>query len=100
MREARAVVNDTPKIHLKDPSENNNAICFESAELRIPLHLSGIFSYFPCRAPTLVDLTNTEDDRTLLATPDGRWDSHSDHYAQNKEFMLDFSGNMIPPNHR
>ena len=100
MREAGAVVNDTAKIHIKDPTERDHAICFDIAELRIPLCLSGVFSYFPCRQPTLMDLTNAEDDRILLATPDGRWDPHSDHYAQNEEQLLDFAGQMVPPEQR
>jgi hypothetical protein len=69
-------------------------ICFELAELRIPLYLSVIFWYFSCRAPTLVDLTNAED-CTLLAIPDGQWDLHSDHHSQNEDDMLDFAGHMI-----
>jgi hypothetical protein len=100
MREAGAVVNDTAKIHLKEPTERDHAICFDIAELRIPLCLSGIFSYFPCRTPTIADLTNAEDDRILLATPDGQWDPHSDHFAQNEEQLLDFAGQMVPPNRR
>jgi hypothetical protein len=100
MREAGAMVNDTAKIHIKDPTERDHAICFDIAELRIPLCLDGIFSYFPCRSPTPSDLTNVDDDRILLATPDGPWNPHSDHYAQNEEQLLDFAGQMVPPNQR
>jgi hypothetical protein len=90
MRETGAVVTDTAKIH---------ATCFDLAELRIPLCLSGIFSYFQCRTPTTVDLTNAEDDRILLATPDGQWDHHSDHHAKNEvQLLLDFAGQMVPSN--
>jgi hypothetical protein len=53
MREAGAVVNDKAKIHTTAPTERDHAICFERAELRIPLSLSGIFSYFTCRAQHL-----------------------------------------------
>jgi hypothetical protein len=100
MREAGAVVNDTAKIHIKKPTTRDHAICFDLVELQIPLCLSGIFSYFPCRTPTLTELTNAEDGCILLATPDGPWDPHSDHYAQNEEHMLDFAGQMVPENQR
>jgi hypothetical protein len=100
MREAGAVVNDTAKIHIKEPTERDHAICFELAELQIPLSLNGIFSYFPCRAPTPLDLNNADEDRVLHATPDGPWNPHSDHYAQNEEQLLDFAGQMVPPDQR
>jgi hypothetical protein len=100
MREAGITVNDTAKIHLKEPTEKDHSICFETAGLRIPLHLWGIFSYFNCRAPTLQELQEGDDDRILLATPDGPWDPHSDLYAQNEELMLNFDGQMIPSNKR
>jgi hypothetical protein len=97
MREAGAVVNDKAKIHTKEPTTRDHGICFDLVELQIPLCLSGIFLYFPCQTPTMEELTNAGDGRILLATPDGPWDPHSDHYVQNEEHMLDFAaGQMIP----
>ena len=41
--EAGLVVNDTPKIHIDDPSVEFNSIFDVETRLRIPLRLSGIF---------------------------------------------------------
>ena len=47
MREGGVTVNDVPKIHVENPSVENHSIAFpDEADLRIPLYLSGIFSFF------------------------------------------------------
>ena len=52
MREAGIVVNDTPKIHMKNPTIEDRSIYFEETSFRIPMALWGTFSYFSTRAPT------------------------------------------------
>ena len=99
MREANIVVNDTPKIQVATPTENDHSIYFPDARVRIPLSLWGVFSYFPTRRPTIEELRDSED--ILLLTPEGRsWDPHSDVYARNEENMLDWEGNMVEPKSR
>ena len=44
--ESGLVVNDTPKIHIDDPSVENDSIFDVETRLRIPLWVSGIFSVF------------------------------------------------------
>jgi hypothetical protein len=51
MRETGIIVNDTPKIYLKDLTVEDHTILFDDSNFRIPLSLWGIFSYFPTRAP-------------------------------------------------
>jgi len=52
MREGGVVVNDIPKIHVKDPTVEDHSITFpDEPDLLIPLQLSGIFSYFYTRRP-------------------------------------------------
>ena len=70
MREAGLVVNDTPKIHVADPGVDNHSIYFLELKYRIPLSLSGIFSYFLSSKPTLSDLNNAEEEFLLVLTPD------------------------------
>ena len=55
MREAGLIVRETPKIHLDSPTSDDHAIII-GENLRIPLYLSGTFSYFNTRKPTLEDL--------------------------------------------
>jgi len=73
MREAGITVNDIPKIHANDPESKDHSIAFPDTDLRIPLQLWGIFSFFHSRIPTSDEIK---------------------HYALNKESMLDYEGNM------
>jgi hypothetical protein len=93
MREAGILVNDTPKIQLKDPTVDDHTILFEETNFRIPLSLWGIFSYFPTRAPTNDQIESCDD--VYLLTPNGTWNPHSDAYARNEENMLDWEGEMV-----
>ena len=99
LREAGVEVNDVPKIQVMDPTEKDHAMWFPEAQVRIPLSLWGIFSYFPSRKPTVTELQETED--ILVLTPEGqKWDPHDDSYARNEESMLDWEGNMVAPKDR
>ncbi len=98
MREAGIEVNDTPKIHAKDPSVVDHSIFFKTNALRIPLSLWGIFSYFPSRIPTDEELDSCDK---IMFTPDSPdWNPHSDVYARNEENHLDWRGEMVEPQHR
>ena len=97
MREAGLTVNDIPKIQLDDPSVEDHAITFPDTDLRIPLSLWGVFSYFPTSKPTTDDLNNPENVHSLTPT---NWNPHSDVWARNEESMLDWEGNMRAPKDR
>ena len=47
MREAGINVNDTSKIHVKNPGKSDHSIDFPETNFRIPLSLHGTFSYLP-----------------------------------------------------
>ncbi len=98
MREAGIVVNDTPKIHMNDPTVEDHSIYFEETNFRIPMALWGTFSYFPTRAPTNDELDACDD--VYLLTPNGIWNPHSDSYSKNEEMMTDWEGNMVEKQHR
>ena len=49
MREKGIIVNECAKIHCGDPTREDHAIIFKGYDLRIPLQLHGIFSYFVTR---------------------------------------------------
>jgi hypothetical protein len=92
MREVGLQVRDTPKIHVKDPMEDDHAIvCYETG-LRIPLSLWGVFSYFPTSKPTVDEANDSEN--IYLLTPTN-WDPHCDSFARNEEQMLDWEGNVV-----
>lgn len=99
MREAGIVVNDTPKIHVPCPSIHDHSIYFADVDIRIPLSLWGVFSYFNTRMPTLDELNGC--DQVLTLTPiSNTWDPHNSTYAHNEANMLDWEGNLIAPKDR
>jgi hypothetical protein len=97
MREAGIIVNDVPKIHVNNPTEEHHAILSQETGLQIPLSLWGTSSYFPTTKPTKDQLKEPPD--VYLITP-GRWDPHNDAYAFNEEAILDWEGNMVEKKHR
>ena len=46
LRESGLILNDTPKIHCKDPSVEDHSLFDEETGLRIPFTLNGTFSIF------------------------------------------------------
>ena len=53
LQEAGLIVNDTPKIHVKDPSVEDHTSFFPNYDVRIPLSLNGILSCFPSSKPSI-----------------------------------------------
>ena len=92
IREAGVILNDTPKIHVKDPTADDHALIFPSDDFRIPLKLHGIFSYFNTRAPT--DQEVRECENVHLLTPENRWDPHDPAYSHNEDAIMDWEGNV------
>ena len=91
LREAGIIVKETPKFQLDDPTEEDHAITFPDTGFRIPLSLTGTFSYFPTSKPTLDDLTEPKEVYMLTPTT---WNPHLDAYAKHEESMLDWEGNI------
>jgi len=76
LREAGIMVNDTPKIHVINPTVRDHAITFtdgrpdaidgSNVPFRIPLGLWGVFSYFPTSAPSIEEFEASENVYTHL----------------------------------
>ena len=93
MREAGIVVNDTAKIHLDQPNSDDHAILVKDYDLRIPLQLHGIFSFYHTRKPTLDEVLHKPK---VFMTPDSaNWDPYSDHFSKNEESMTDWRGEIM-----
>ena len=99
MREAGIDVKSTPKIHVEDPCVEDHSICLKEENLRIPLKLNGIFSYFPSHKPS-DSMLNDESINVLLLTSEGPWNPHSDVCSRNEDGMLDYEGNMVDKKER
>lgn len=98
MRMRGVIVNDVPKIHCKEPTVRDHAICFEDIDLRIQLRLQGIFSVFHHRAPTTDELQQC--DKVFMTPDSASWNPHCDSFARNEESMLDYDGNIAQPSRR
>ena len=98
MRAGGVTVNDTAKIHCDDPTTNDHCIIFPETELRIPLQLNGIFSYFHSRLPTSKELYDCDK---VFITPDASdWNPNCLSFEQNERAMLDYNGELNPPDRR
>ena len=65
----------------------------------IPLPLSGIFSYFTTRSPSVEDMCDEVD--VLHLTPNIlTWNPHCEAYSENEDNMLYFQGSVIEPKDR
>jgi hypothetical protein len=97
LRQVGMVVNDTPKIHVAEPTIDDHSIMFPETGFRIPLSLYGVFSYFSTSKPTITMMQESEE--VYLLTPTN-FNPHDDAYATNEESMMDWEGNMIEKQHR
>ena len=103
MRENGIIVNECAKINCEDPTREDHAIIFKGYNLRIPLQLHGIFSYFATRKPdveSVVDAHKPLNYATEIYTiTPTRWNPHTDAYALNEESIVDWEGNIRERNH-
>jgi len=99
MREAGLVVNDVPMIHCGEVTRECHSIICSDPELRIPLHLDGVFSCFKTRKLIEDEQLNCEEYDYVMLTPDGVWDPHDEVYAENDASYRDWQGEIVerPP---
>jgi hypothetical protein len=92
LREAGITVNETPKIHKKNPTADDHAITFSNSGLRIPLGLWGVFSYFPTSMTSTEEVNTSKNVYTL--TPN-RWNPHTKQYANCEQNLIDWEGKVM-----
>ena len=92
MREGSVVVNEVSKVHCDDPTEDDHWISFPDSLLWIPLHLTGIFSYFPTRKPEQKELFECK--KLFLAPDASNWNPYCKSFAWNEQSMLNFRGEI------
>ena len=96
LRHHRIIVNDRPKHVTCQPTVDDHCIqCPEDADLRIPLELHGIASYFPSHKPSSEEVSILECDRGVHLTLNRpEWDPKSDFFAEMESMMMDSDGNI------
>ncbi|CAJ1938202.1 unnamed protein product [Cylindrotheca closterium] len=98
LREKGIQVNNTPKIHLADPSSDDHAIKFDE-HLRIPMKLHGTFSYFVTRKPTVEQLNDADPNHVYMMTPE-EFDPHKSSYAQTEDHLVNYDGEVADARNR
>ena len=78
MREGGLIVNDIPKIHCDDPCIEDHCILFKDIDLRIPLQLNGILSYFNSKKPLPSELY--DKDKGFITPNASEWNHHCTSY--------------------
>jgi ribosomal protein L31E len=93
-------VNDEPKYMALNPTDDHHAIVIpgkgdDATELRIPLALQGVISYFPSSKPTQEEYESTDLDLCLDLTYESpEWDPSSPMYGEQEAAMLDSYGRL------
>ena len=102
MREAGLLVNDVPRIHTNAGDLNNETHCIVAKEevngedLKIPLKLDGIFSYFETRKLTDDEVEACEYIPTVsLSSDSDKWDPYDPSYANQEDSMIDYRGDLM-----
>lgn len=94
--EGGVTVNDIPKMHCSDPTINDHCISYKDTDLRIPLQLSGVCSYFNTRKPLVSELYSKDK---ICITPDASdWNIHCLSYSHNESAMTNYEGEITCPN--
>ena len=96
-------VNDEPKHMVPNPTEYHNAIAIKTpdsndkaSELIIPLAMSGVFSYFEARKPTLEEWESTHENLCIPLTYDTpEWEPTKLDLAQAENNMVGSDGTFV-----
>ena len=98
LRQGKTVVNDTTKIHCADPTYDDHCILFPQSDLRIPLKINDIFSYFNSRKPLPSELYGKDK---VFITPDSvEWNPNCPSFEQNENDITDHEGYITKKNRR
>ena len=93
IRVGGVIVIDVPKIHCEDPTIEYHCIWFKNSYLKIPMQLSGTFSYFYSRLTTVDQLYSCDK---VFITPDSSdWHPHCLSFEQNERSILNFEGEIV-----
>ena len=95
LREAGFIVNDVPRIHCQEVTRESHSIISEDGDLRIPLRLHGVFSYFPTFRPDDEHYHIGSSNEHYLMTPTGSdWNPNTTTYREAENYYVDEMGRL------
>jgi hypothetical protein len=83
-------LNEEPKFCSANPTDETHAITIPGEDVRIPLSLSGVTSYFTTRKPTDSEWTTCRRIELTYEMPE--WNPHSKSYSDMENYMTDHFG--------
>ena len=95
MREVGLIVNEIPKMHCEYPCIEGRCISFKGIDLRKPLQLNGILSYFNSRKPLPSELY--EKDKVFITPEANDWNPRRQSYSHNESIMTNYEGRIANP---
>ena len=93
MRAGGVIVKYIPKIHCNNTTPSDHCILFENNDLKIPLKLSGTFSYFYSQPPHVKDLQ--ECDKVFITPDSDNWNPHCEYLRKIRMQRLIFEGEIV-----
>ena len=76
-------VDEMPKLHATEPTQEHHSIYDFETKLRIHLKLKGKYSYFPLRKLTHDETENWEEHIVVFCTPNAEfWNPNNECYAE------------------
>ncbi len=92
-------IHDTPKIFVKNPTNNSYAIVVSDPvdpenNLVIPLELVGVTSVFSVRTPTRQEFEDDNKPRILMTREAPDWDPHNFDWSKREASMTDLRGQI------
>jgi len=87
-------INECPRILEGDAvSDHSHSILFPNDELKIPLRLNGIVSYFSSWRPTKAEFNQCHHPELTAAEPE--WSPHNGDYSRGEASMTGDDGNIL-----
>ena len=95
MREAGLQVDEIPKLHVTEPTQEHHSVYDSETKLRIHLKLNGVFSYFWCIKLTHDEIDKWEEHNVVFLTQDAEsWNPNNEYCAEVDDGMLDVDGDI------
>ena len=96
LREAGLQVDEIPKLHGTEPTQEHHSIYDAETKLCIHFKLKGIFYYFLCKKLTHDKTEIWEEHNVVFLTPDAEsCNPNNEYYAEGEDDMLDVDGDII-----
>jgi hypothetical protein len=86
-------IKECPRILDPTASDDSHSILFPKDELKIPLLLNGIVSYFPSRRPTKEEFERCP--HIELTSNEPEWNPHDEIYSKGEMDMTGDDGNLL-----